>query len=172
LKDAIGSAFDVNRIELFGQAMSDAFGNAGAALGGLVDAFSLYAQQQRDNESAREVANTLYKTDANKLAAAQSAITMKQQREQLGYYGNVAGAAKGFFKQNTTGYKLLEGAEKEFRLMQLAFQMESLYTHLFVTSAKTTATVTGQAVETGAVATGEAARRRSSCDCSCDGRRV
>jgi hypothetical protein len=154
LRDAIGSAFDVNKIESFGQAMSTTFGNAGAALGSLIDSFTLYDQQQRDNEAARQVASIQYKNDADKLAAAQSAITMKQQREQLGYYANVAGAAKGFFKENTAGYKVMQGAEKAFRAYEMAMAVSSMvqksglltaFTGLFVASKATQTAAEGTA---------------------------
>lgn len=154
LRDAIDSAFNVNRIESFGQAMSGAFGNAGAALAGLVDSFALYDQQQRDNEAARKTASVQYKNDAGKLAAAQSAITTKQEREQLAYYGNVAGAAKGFFKENSTGYKVLEGVEKAYHAAALVMNLESMAQKLFATTTVTTAKTTANAVEMeGAVAT-------------------
>jgi len=160
LKDAIGAAFDVNRIEAFGQSMSSAFGNAGAALGNLIDSFTQYEQQQRDNEEARKVANTKFKDDASKLAAAQSAITMKSQKEELGYYANAAGAAKGFFKEKTAGYKVMEGVEKTYRAFELAMEIKNMavksglvtaFTGLFVASKATQTAVEGAA--TGASVT-------------------
>lgn len=167
LRDAIDSAFNVNRIESFGQAMSSAFGNAGSALGNLIDSFSLYDQQQRDNEAARKTAAVQYKGDASKLAAAQSAITAKQEREQLGYYGNVASAAKGFFKENSTGYKVMEGVEKAYRAAELALALESMAkkilfkeTEVAANTALNATKLTGEAT-TSAASTGLAATEAS-----------
>jgi hypothetical protein len=158
LAATLNAAFDPARVENFGQTLAGAFGTAGDALGSLLDTFDQFDKQQRASDLARLTAAKRFKEQPEELAAANAALTAKQNKDSLGYYANMAGAAKQFFKENTTGYKLMEGAEKAFRLMELASQMESLYTHLFVTTAKAAGTVTGQAVETGAVITGEAAR--------------
>jgi hypothetical protein len=157
LRDAIDSAFNVNRIESFGQAMSGAFGNAGTALGNLIDTFSLYDQQQRDNEAARKTASVQYKDDAGKLAAAQAAITTKQEREQLGYYSNVASAAKGFFKENSTGYKVMEGVEKAYRAAELALALESMAKKILFKETEVAANTTLNATKLAGEATSSAA---------------
>ena len=41
-------------------------------------------------------------------------------------FGDAAGAAKGFFKEGSTGYKVMETAEKGFRILQLAGMAQSL----------------------------------------------
>jgi hypothetical protein len=167
LGDTIAAAFDVNRIESFGQAMSNAFGSAGAALGDLIDTFTIYGQQQRDNDAARRAASIAYKDDAGTLAAAQSAITMKQEREQLGYYGNLAGAAKGFFKENSTGYKAMAVVQQAFHAVELALAIESALTKAGliagVTAAETTNAAARVATQTTATAasTGLAATEAS-----------
>jgi hypothetical protein len=158
LANTLADAFDPMRVEHFGDTLAGAFGTAGEALGGLLDTFDQFDKQQRASDRARLAAAEEYKNKPAELAAANAAINAKQTKDTLGYYSNMATAAKGFFKENTAGYKVLAGAEKAFRLIELANQMESLYTHLFVTTAKGAATVTGQAVETGAVVAGEAAR--------------
>jgi len=158
LADTLADAFDPMRVQHFGDTLAGAFGTAGDALGGLLDTFDQFDKQQRASDQARLAAAVRFKDQPAELAAANAALTAKQTKDSLGYYANMAGAAKGFFKENTAGYKVMEGAEKAFRLIELANQMESLYTHLFVTTAKGAATVTGQAVETGAVVAGEAAR--------------
>lgn len=158
LEDTLSAAFDPTRVELFGGALSDAFGNAGDSMSKLLNGFVAFDQAQRLSDAQRLAAAKVFAKEPEKLAAAQAAINAKQTKDSLGYYANMASAAKGFFKENTAGYKVMEGAEKAFRLMELASQMESLYTHLFVTTAKATATTTGQAMETGAVVAGETAR--------------
>jgi hypothetical protein len=167
LGDTIAATFDVNRIESFGQAISGAFGSAGAALGDLIDTLTLYGQQQKDNDAARQAASIAYKDDAGKLAAAQSAITMKQEREQLGYYGNVAGAAKGFFKENSTGYRAMTAVQQAFHAVELALAIESALTKAGliagVTAAETTNAAARVATQTTATAasTGLAATEAS-----------
>lgn len=150
LSDVMSTAFDPARIESFGSAMKDAFGTAGEAVGGLVDAFSKYAQQQNVNDKARKEASVLYANDAQTLAAANSAITSKQQKEQLAYYGNVADAAKGFFKEGSTGYKTLQAVSETFHAVQMALSVEEMVAKLFATTTVTTAKVAAAGTEVAA----------------------
>jgi TP901 family phage tail tape measure protein len=115
--------------ESISKSLESAFGKAGKSVGELLKAGTKYSE-----------------------------LTDKSGAANIKTYGDMAGAAKGFFDEGTTGYKLMSGAEKAFRLLELAGLAESLYTSLFVTTAKATGAVSGQAVETAAVATGETAR--------------
>jgi hypothetical protein len=153
LADAMSSAFDASKVESFGSSMKGAFTGAAQALGGLVDAFSSYAKQQNDNDAARKVANTLYKDDATKLAAAQSAITSQQGKDQLSYYANVADAAKGFFKENSTGYKVMQGISEAYHAAELVLELKTMATKLFATTTVTAAKTTAAVEENAAVAT-------------------
>ncbi|WP_208296929.1 hypothetical protein, partial [Massilia sp. CCM 8734] len=98
------------------------------------------------------------KSGPEKIAQAEIAASRASAQAKVKSYGDMAGAAKGFFKENTTGYKVLEGAEKAFRAYEMAMALKSLAISLFSTTTKTTAVVAGQGVETGAVAAGEGAR--------------
>lgn len=115
--------------ESIGASLESAFGRGGNAMGELFKVAIDYSNLEKKTGSARIKA-----------------------------YGDAAGAAKGFFKEGTTGYKVMEGAEKAFRALELANMLKSLATSLFVTTTKTGAEVGGQAIVTGATATGEAAR--------------
>lgn len=111
------------------KSLESAFGNSGKAVGELLKAGTKYAE-----------------------------LTDKSGSASVKTYGDMAGAAKGFFKENSTGYKLMEGAERTFRLIELAGLAKSLYTSLFVTTAKAAGAVVGQGVETSAVVAGETVR--------------
>ncbi|RYE89099.1 MAG: hypothetical protein EOO78_33810, partial [Oxalobacteraceae bacterium] len=128
LANTLADAFDPMRVEHFGDTLAGAFGTAGDALGGLLDTFDQFDKQQRASDRARLAAAQEYKNQPAELAAANAVLTAKQNKDSLAYYGNMASAAKGFFKENTAGYKVMAGAEKAFRLIELASQMESLYT--------------------------------------------
>jgi hypothetical protein len=158
LSEVLNDAFNPDKVALFGDALAEAFGKGGAAVGGLIDSFNVYSKQQEIGEQARKAAQDTYGSDTEKMAKANIALSMAETRNKMAHYATVAGAAKGFFKENTTAYKVLGAAEQAFRVMEMASQVKSLYTHLFVTTAKGTATVAGQAVETGAVVAGETAR--------------
>lgn len=154
----LNDALDPNKPVLFGQALAGAFGAGGDAILKMGDAFSTFTKKSEQYEAARKQAAIMYKDDQVKFAKAEEVINNQQLSDKMGYYASVAGAAKGFFKENTTAYKVMAGVEKELHLIQLAMQMEKLYTSLFVTTASAAGVVAGQAVETGAVIAGQTAQ--------------
>lgn len=111
------------------KSLGDAFGNAGKATGSIITAMTKYSLDEKKSSESR-----------------------------IKLYGDLAGAAKGYFKEGSTGYKLLEGAEQAFRVVEMANQAKSLVMSLFVSETKAAGAVAGQVVETGAVVAGEAAR--------------
>lgn len=149
---------DPTKAQTFGEALKGAFGAAGDSMTQLISGLDAYGIRQAEIDKARKDASVKYATDSKGYADAMAAITAKEVKSRLSGYGDMSAAAKGFFKENSTGYRVMEGAEKAFRAIELANQMQSLYTHLFVTTAKAAGTATGQGVETAAVVAGEAAR--------------
>ncbi len=149
---------DPTKAQTFGDALKGAFGAAGDSMTQLISGLDAYGIRQAEIDKARKDAAVKYATDSKGFAEATAAISAKEVKSRISGYGDMASAAKGFFKENSAGYQVLEGAEKAFRAIELANQMESLYTHLFVTTAKATGTATAQGVETAAVVAGEAAR--------------
>jgi len=149
---------DPTKAQTFGDALKGAFGAAGDSMTQLISGLDAYGIRQAEIDKARKDAATKYASDSKGFAEATAAISAKEVKSRMAGYGDMASAAKGFFKESSTGYQVLEGAERAFRAFELASQMESLYTHLFVTTAKATGTTAGQGVETAAVVAGEAAR--------------
>ncbi len=100
---------------------------------------------------------------------AEGKLASQIEAARLGGYASLAGAAKGFFSQNSKGYKALAAAEKAFRVMELASAAQSAAVKLgwistevgakvAAETTKAAAVVAGQATETSAVTAGEAAR--------------
>jgi len=148
----------VDGAKAMGDALEKAFGKAGAAVGKLGTAFADYQKAQRDiqrtlTEGLKDAGN-----DEPKKDAAQAKAREDGAQAQIKGYRDMAGAAKGFFKENSTGYKLMEGAEKAFRAVEMAGQLQKLATSLFVSGSSAAAVVVGQATETGAVTAGQAAQ--------------
>lgn len=152
---------DPSRAQTFGEALREAFGSSGDALSKLMANLDGYGKREAEIIKHRETAEKNRGTKGFDEAAYLKTVTELGEREiknRLQGYGDMASAAKGFFSEGSKGYQALESAERAFRIMELASQMESLYTHLFVTTSKGAATVAGQTVETGAVVAGEAVR--------------
>jgi hypothetical protein len=156
--EELNAFLDPTKAQSFGDALKGAFGAAGDSMTQMVSALDAYGIRQAGVDKARQLAAVAYAKDSKGFAAATAAISADEVKSRLSGYGDMTAAAKGFFGESSKGYDLLSGAEKAFRAFELASQMESLYTHLFVTTAKATGTTAGQAVETTAVVAGEAAR--------------
>lgn len=134
------------------KSLTDAFGKAGASIGGLLTATIAYGEKK---DAIAKSLSDVDKADPAKLAAAQDKAAKDSAQAQISNYAALSHAAKGFFAQNTTGYKVLSGIEKEMQIISLAMQAEKLYTSLLVSTASATGVVAGQAVETDAVLTAQ-----------------
>ncbi len=106
--------------------IADAFGKAGAALGGLA---TVYANFQAD----RARADADHKAELKDLHGDQEAIARAEQRfaiktanVEIGAFGDMAAAAKGFFNEKSAGYKALATAEKVFRAIEFALSVRAM----------------------------------------------
>ncbi|PIG31055.1 tail length tape measure protein [Janthinobacterium sp. 35] len=138
------------------QGMTESFGRVGSAIGGLTTALTGYAVQQQTIAAQLASIKADPKSGADKIAQAELAATKSSAAAKVKSYADMATAAKGFFKENTAGYKVMEGAEKAFRAYEMAMAVESMVKKLFTVSAVTTATVGGEAAKAAAVQAGVA----------------
>jgi len=101
------------------RSMADAFGSQGRAIGDIAAIYTDFrANQERAQATLRENLAA-----ANSEAAKQREIAkynLATQNMQIGMYGDMANAAKGFFKEGSDGYKAMAAAEKAFAIVQLA----------------------------------------------------
>ncbi|MFS2004606.1 phage tail length tape measure family protein [Duganella sp. CT11-25] len=141
---------DPAKAKSFGESLKDAFGGAGDALTKLRTSLDDYGIAQQTIERARAAAAVAFAGDADKLASANATIARKEAQARVGAYGDMAGAAKGFFKENTAGYKVLQGAEKAFRAMELAMAIENAVAKSGLLSSFTGLFVASKATETAA----------------------
>lgn len=121
------------------KALGDAFGKGGQALGGMIVTATAYDAKMKEIQATLAASG---KTETDKQAAADATASA-----QIKAYGDMAGAAKGFFNTNSSGYRMLATAEKAFRALELAQAAEALAKKLFFKGAEVTATVTGDAVK-------------------------
>ncbi len=136
--------------------IADAFGDAGRAIGDAVTIMSGYyadqarLQQQHEEQIKRAGTNQRAVDRENQLFAIRSSSA------QIGLYGDMTSAAKGFFKEGSGGYKAMAAAEKVFRAIELAMAVKNAAVQLGllggVTAARVGAAATGTAVDTAATA--------------------
>lgn len=111
-KSAFGSLSDVLK-----QAGQLTFANAVNSLGELIDNFdTLTAKQELYNKARAEAQGDTSKLQ--KLDKAHAALQVKS-------YGDIAKSMKGFFKEGTTGYKVMGAAEKAFRVYEMAMAVKN-----------------------------------------------
>ncbi|WP_066723584.1 D-alanyl-D-alanine carboxypeptidase family protein [Sphingomonas pituitosa] len=109
--------------------MADAFGDVGQAIG---DMAAIYANYQAD--SARADAQHLARLRAIKEAGGGQAridrenakFALSNATAQIGVYGDMASAAKGFFSENSKGYEILAATEKAYRAIQFAMSVRAM----------------------------------------------
>ena len=128
----------VSATEAAAQNMADAFGSVGGAIGGITVEITRFASAQvaaaqRVAEAEREYGSTSFQY-ADARAAQASA--------EINHYGNLASAAKGFFKEGSDGYKALLAAEKVFRAFELAIAIKNAAVKIGLIGAQTAAKVT------------------------------
>jgi hypothetical protein len=136
--------------------MADAFGEVGRAIGDVATVMTGYyadqarLQQQHEEEIKRAGTNQRAIDRENQLFAIRTSTA------QIGLYGDMTSAAKGFFKEGSGGYKAMAAAEKVFRAIELAMALKNAAVQLGllggVTAARVGAAATGTAVDTAATA--------------------
>lgn len=117
-RNEINKFLDPSKAEQFGDALTKAFDGAGNSLARMVNLLEDAGKKSLENGKARASKEAMAEGEAKiKALRAQS---NKEQKDAIGLYAGLAGAAKGFFAEGTKGYKALEIAETAFRAYQLA----------------------------------------------------
>lgn len=98
-----------------GYGMAEAFGASGSALAGLLVTATDYQSRLTDIKLA-----VRDKTLTEAQGARDAAIAQVQA------YGDMLGAAKGFFAEGSDGYKALQAAEQAYRLYQFASTLQAI----------------------------------------------
>jgi hypothetical protein len=140
------------------QGMEDSFGRVGSAIGGLTTALTGYAVQQQAIAAQLAAVKADPKNSAQKIAQAEIAASKASAQAQIKSYGDMASAAKGFFSENSKGYKTLQAAEKAYRAVEMVMAIQSMVQKLFAVNTVTAATVAGEVTKTAAVEAGTAAQ--------------
>ncbi|MBG6222805.1 tape measure domain-containing protein [Janthinobacterium sp. CAN_S1] len=137
--------------------MAASFGAVGSAIGGMTTALTGFSRGQA--AIAAELASSMKAAagDPTKIAKAQAMAAQQGAQAQVRSYGDMASAAKGFFKENSTGYKVMQTAEKAFRAYEMAMAVESMVKKIFFKEAEVAANLTLNATKVGGEAAASAA---------------
>lgn len=146
----------------WGSTLRETFATAGDGLARMTDAMGQLVQSGRDYGREMEVIARLRASgDADNMATAaktEAALIAKTRTAQVSAYAAMAGAAKGYFKEGTTGYKAMNAAEKGLRTYQLVMSAQTMAKDLEGIAAKVAAWVTGETTMTAASTVATATR--------------
>jgi hypothetical protein len=144
----------VEESKTLGSTLESAFGGAGKAIGGMVTAMAELQKSQEDyNNTLGLAAKERAKGNGVRASEMEAEASKKSAKAQVKSYADMLGASKNFFKEGSTGYKILGAAEKAFRLAEMAMAYEAMIRKIFFTEATTTAAVVGNEVSAASAVT-------------------
>lgn len=139
-----------------GDILADAFGKGGSALGKMVESLAEFATVSQESaeqfkKNFKDAFGEDGSVDYQKIFDAWKDYTETNTKDTVRMFGDMAGAAKGFFKEHSTGFRVMEAVEKTFRAVELALALQSYATKiaqmLGLTTVKATTTATNMALE-------------------------
>lgn len=108
------------------QGMAEAFGEAGQAIGGVVTALSGYqARIGEIDEAERRYRETVGATGVDQRRMA--LFANERRSAEVGAYGDMISAAKGYFDESSDGYRILQTAEQAYRLIQFVGAVQAMF---------------------------------------------
>ena len=137
--------------------MAASFGAVGQAIGGMTTALSGFSRDQAAIAAQLATSMEAAGGDPDKIAKAQAMAAQQGAQAQVRSYGDMASAAKGFFKENSAGYKVMETAEKAFRAYEMAMAVESMVKKIFFKETEVAANIALNTSKVGGEAAASAA---------------
>lgn len=114
-----------NNVNNAAAGMAEAFGRVGAAIGDLAAIYADF-QATRARGDAEHIKRMQEARTAEQKTFEVTRYGLSTSTAQLGLYGDMAAAAKGFFNEKSKGYKALMAAEKVFRAFEFAMSVKSM----------------------------------------------
>lgn len=137
--------------------MADAFGEVGKGIGDAANIMTGYYADQARLEADHISRTRDMAAGSAALAREQQMFAIRSASLQIGAYGEMTSAAKGFFKEGSTGYRAMATAEKVFRAVELGMAVKNAAVQLGliggVATARTVATGGAIATDTAFTAT-------------------
>lgn len=123
----------------------DLFGSQGEALSNVMSLWSDYGQHVLDVQARIAEAENQYGAQSIEAREARARASQELADAEVNHYGNMISAAKGFFDEQSVGYKVLRAAEQAYRVYQFAMAAQAM----FFDTAETTSAVANAGVRMG-----------------------
>lgn len=114
------------KVQTAAQGMADAFGDAGRAIGDVASIYANYEAQRSRAIAEHDAAVKKAAGNEQLLAQENARWALRSSGAQITMYGDMASAAKGFFKEGTAGYQAMQRAEQVFRAVQFALSVRAM----------------------------------------------
>ncbi len=124
------------KVQSAGQGMADAFGEAGRAIGDMASIYASYQADRTRAEAEHLAAIKAAGADQSQISRENARFALRSSGAQVQAFGDAASAAKGFFKEGSSGYQALTTAEKAFRLVQFAMSVRAIAQDAIETGSK------------------------------------
>lgn len=116
--------------------MADAFGSVGKAIGDITGIIVSREVEQQESKLRLIEAAEKYGKESTRYKDIELRETQRNKQAEIKSYGDMAGAAKGFFKEKSLGYKVMQAAEMGFRMFEFAMSAKSIAVKAVETGAK------------------------------------
>ncbi|GGX52974.1 hypothetical protein [Undibacterium squillarum] len=153
-REELDKLFDPTKGKDFGAAIKGALSEAVSSVAKLDAAMRQNAINAAAYDKMVALARRESNGDPEVLAKRMDAINKKSMENQLANYGQIAGAAKGFFNEQSRGYKALQAAEQVFQAIQLAMTLSTMAARLVSIESVTAATLGAEATKAAAIEAG------------------
>lgn len=149
LNDALSFTADrwdliAGNVQNAARGMADAFGNVGRAIGDMATIYASYHADRARMELQHQENIRKAGDDQAAIDQANARFALATATSQIGHFGDMTSAAKGFFKEGSSGYKALESAEKAFRAVEFALSVRAMIQD----AAETTASIANSGAKT------------------------
>lgn len=134
-----------NRIRDSMEDFGDLFGRQGEALSDIMSVWTDYGQHVLDVQARIAEAENQYGAQSTEAREARARGAQELADAEVNHYGNMLSAAKGFFDEQSVGYKVLRAAEQAYRMYQFAMAVQAM----FFDTAETTSAVANAGVRMG-----------------------
>jgi hypothetical protein len=111
------------------EGFGELFGTVGEGFSNVMGTIFDFVAAQEEAQARLADLQREYNTgqiDAATYAHERGRVERSVAEQQLAMYGNLISGAKSFFKEGSTGYKVLEGAERAYRLFRFAMQIKAM----------------------------------------------
>lgn len=143
--DAMGAVND--NVRAATDSFGELFGTAGQGFAGLVASVADYADKTASIEARLADERARYGEGSIEAKRAEAVAASDLANAEMAHYGTMIRSAKGFFKEKSAAYKVMEGVEKAYAAVRLALAVKEIVTEGLLTTTKVAGAGTRMAVD-------------------------